>query len=413
MARLGSMKLIVVAVAAGSIATAGAWMAASSARTPAQHAALAQPPSASPVTAPVEQGPLVDELLLDGSVTREASIAIPGPGSPEGAEKAVVTKLSLKVGETIRSGHLIAEVSGRPVIALPGAFPAYRSVKTGDDGPDVEQLQRALRSRYGTPVTRRFDARTEHDVRKLYAAVGRRPIVREEPPPTGGTAAEPAPLAGAAASSPPVAPAGATSLVIPLGEIAFVPHLPATVTAVHAKVGGDGSGPLVTVASGPWQVTVKVDPVTEQELETLPEGARVSLAEGPFAGKSARLVGVRDAADDVDGDDGGPRAREAVFTVSDVKNVSPAIHEAQRITIQKAKSNDDAVIVPVAALWTGLDGQVQVEVIGSSGHRRIAVDVVLTSGGRAAVVPLSDRLVPGEEVSLTTAEGPSYERPVD
>ncbi|HEX6967616.1 MAG TPA: hypothetical protein VF174_02130, partial [Micromonosporaceae bacterium] len=244
---------------------------------------MAQPPSPSPVTAPVEQGPLVDELTLEGAVTRASSIAISGPSSPEGAEKAVVTELPLTVGKTIRPGDLVAEVSGRPVIALPGAFPTYRSLKTGDEGPDVAQLQRALRRRYGTPVTKRFDARTERDLRKLYAAVNHRPIVSQEAAPPNGTATAPPPPTDTGSPSPPVASVKATSLVVPLGEIAFVPQLPATITAVHAKVGGDGSGPLVTVASGAWQVTVKVDPVVEQALQSLPEEAQVSLTEGPLA----------------------------------------------------------------------------------------------------------------------------------
>ncbi|HEX6967230.1 MAG TPA: hypothetical protein VF174_00150, partial [Micromonosporaceae bacterium] len=128
--------------------------------------------------------------------------------------------------------------------------------------------------------------------------------------------------------------------------------------------------------------------------------------------RSARLIEIRDASDHAAGDGDGLATREAVFAVSDVKNLSPLVGEAQRITIQRAKSPEDAVVVPVAALWTGLDGQVQVEVIGSTGRRRVAVEVVLTSGGRAAVVPLSGSLVSGEEVALT-AEGPSYERPVD
>ncbi|MFD0637284.1 peptidoglycan-binding protein [Catenulispora yoronensis] len=57
----------------------------------------------------------------------------------------VVSKLYGKVGDQIRAGQVLVEVSGRPIIALSGAVPAYRDLKPGMDGPDIAQLQAALK----------------------------------------------------------------------------------------------------------------------------------------------------------------------------------------------------------------------------------------------------------------------------
>src|SRR5262249_43617938 len=160
---------------------------------------------------------------------------------------------------------------GRPLLALTGSFPAYRDIGEGDTGPDVRQLQTALKAKYRTPVTGVFDARTSADVRRLYQAARYDPPLGKADPPASG---EPAP-------PPPVR--------VPAGELVFIPELPATVADVAAKVGDDANAVLLTLASGPWQVVAKIPDGMEQELRSLPPGARLVLGAGPGQGRPATL----------------------------------------------------------------------------------------------------------------------------
>lgn len=114
-------------------------------KSPAQAIADSSPPAPSVLTAPVEYRVLETSVMLRGTVTAAQSVdVIPTGGAPDAAS-AVVTKQPVTVGQDIRAGQLLLEVSGRPVIALKGRLPVYRDLKPGADGDDVAQLQSALR----------------------------------------------------------------------------------------------------------------------------------------------------------------------------------------------------------------------------------------------------------------------------
>lgn len=156
MARRPRRKKSVVVSAATVVALLGmcgsVWWIAGQARTPAQQAASASPPPSSEITGKVSDEPLVERLALSGHVGATAQISIVGT-APQGALRAVVTALPVRNGGSVSAGTVVAEVSGRPVIVLSGSFPAYRDLRVGDQGADVRQLQRALQSTYGVPVT--------------------------------------------------------------------------------------------------------------------------------------------------------------------------------------------------------------------------------------------------------------------
>lgn len=58
--------------------------------------------------------------------------------------RVVVTATGISAGETVVAGRLLAEVSGRPLFALPADIPLYRDVAPGDSGNDVAALKRLL-----------------------------------------------------------------------------------------------------------------------------------------------------------------------------------------------------------------------------------------------------------------------------
>ena len=87
------------------------------------------------------------------------------------AGRTIVTAVSAPAGSVLRPGQVLAEVSGRPLIALNLPFDLYRDLAPGDSGPDVRVLQQALIETgvLTGPVDGEFGARTSAAIRALYA----------------------------------------------------------------------------------------------------------------------------------------------------------------------------------------------------------------------------------------------------
>jgi peptidoglycan hydrolase-like protein with peptidoglycan-binding domain len=162
---LGSALLVVLL---------GALVAGSRVQTPAQRAAGAAAPPPSVVTAEVEKGTVTDAVSVR-AVLRAEHLTVVAYTGGRGEGRAVVSGLSTGVGGLIGAGDVAVVVSGRPLIALPGAVQGYRDLRYGSRGPDVDQLRVALaglgyrvdgddRSRYGPA--------TAAAVRALYDRLG-------------------------------------------------------------------------------------------------------------------------------------------------------------------------------------------------------------------------------------------------
>ncbi|WP_318241393.1 efflux RND transporter periplasmic adaptor subunit [Cellulomonas avistercoris] len=149
--------------------------------SPGQAAANAAPPSAGPITVPVESRVIGNEVVLRGDVGYDDAVDLTiETGDLGGA--AVVTGQVKEVGATVDPATVVLEVVGRPVIALPGDLPTYRTLRSGVSGPDVQQLKTALRAvglDGGDPGGATYDAAAAAGVRALYQKVGYEP-------PTGG-----------------------------------------------------------------------------------------------------------------------------------------------------------------------------------------------------------------------------------
>jgi peptidoglycan hydrolase-like protein with peptidoglycan-binding domain len=96
--------------------------------------------------------------------------------------RPVVTGQVPKVGSTIREGKPLLEITGRPVIALAGVLPMYRSLRPGLRGPDVRQLEQTLQRLGHDPgtVDDLYDARTATAVAALFRAAGYEPPETDE-----------------------------------------------------------------------------------------------------------------------------------------------------------------------------------------------------------------------------------------
>lgn len=137
-------------------------------------AAEPPPPEAGSITAPLETRVISSTITARADVTYADAVdldidvsALSGP--------PIVTGRVPEVGAVVDAAQVIIEVAGRPVLALPGELPAYRSLRAGYSGPDVLQLKAALVSLGidpGDAANDVYDARTAAAVDELYRRSG-------------------------------------------------------------------------------------------------------------------------------------------------------------------------------------------------------------------------------------------------
>lgn len=153
--------------------------------SPAEAAANAAPPEAGPITVPVEQRALTNDIVMRGDALYEDPVGVTLETGDIGGP-AVVTGQVPEVASNIEAGGVILEVTGRPVILLTGELPVYRTLRAGVSGPDVQQLRAAIAALgidAGDVNNAVYDASAAAAVRALYAKVG-------YPAPTSGEDAE-------------------------------------------------------------------------------------------------------------------------------------------------------------------------------------------------------------------------------
>ena len=232
MRRLRFLLLLVV----GSLVCAALGYGAALTRASSSGADAAAVPAA-PVTARVELRRL--SLLGDRRAVTDGSPTRPRSRSGSTAPVPVVTRTPIPVGGRSGAGDVLVEVTGRPVIALPGRLPAYRDLVVGDTGPDVVQLEAgARRARATTPVSRPTPSpqQTAAAVAALYDALGYRPA----------TAAGPDRRRYVVRHAP--RRDVVDTAVLPMSEVAYVPTLPRRLDRFRARVGSaapEAAGPAV------------------------------------------------------------------------------------------------------------------------------------------------------------------------
>ncbi|WP_051763612.1 peptidoglycan-binding domain-containing protein [Streptomyces virginiae] len=437
--RRGLVVAAVVLVLFGS--SGSVWWIASQARTPEQRAADAAAPPPSQITAKVSDQQLVERMELTGKVETASRTTITG-GRPQGTDRAVVTALPAAAGKSLKAGAVVAEVSGRPVLLLPGRFPAYRDLKAGDKGPDVQQLQRALQPLYGTAVNGTYGPATVEAVRKLYVAAGYEAPAGQGQSTTGGggSAAGTARTGGTGgASTPPAAGPAKPGEVLPAAEVAYVGTLPATVVQVTAAVGDAADKPLLVLGSGGRQVRAVLSADQRTRLRDLPADAVIRFGTGPYEGREGTLGSLDSPSDGKNGDQqGGKSGGQDGAATAGTAGAGPAgtaagngggngsgaeggRHEAlfvptgaeakegstQQIAVELRRSPKGSLTVPVSAVWTDLGGSSTVTVTEGGKERNIPVEVLFTHEGLSAVHALDENLAAGQTVVLVRRGSPA------
>lgn len=314
-------------------------------KSPAQRALDTAAPPTTRLTAPVERPQANGSVVTRGNLTTGSSVSI-GPVKSSSAA-SVITGVYVKTGASATQGTRLIEVSGRPVVLLQGAFPAYRDLKVGDSGPDAAQLNKAL------------------------TAVGQQAPSSDE-----YTTASAAALAGLYQKLGYQAPAGN---VFDMREFVFVPASSATVAKVTARVGAAASGKdLVVLTSGQTTISAQLPP---ESAKTLNKGdaATVDLGDAGSAPATVTAVQVGDTAQNttVTLTPSGPLPD--VTQVQDVK-----------VTIQQKLTDQQALSVPVSAVYAKTDGTTVVIVVDKDGtERQVPVKPGTIVGGVVLVTPTS------------------------
>lgn len=373
---------------------------ASQVESPQEAAANARTPSPSVITGTVGRTVLAETVTVQGTVTAGQTLSVTGAETAPAGDDPVVTMMPLHVGEEVYPGQLLAEVSGRPLIVLPGKLPAYRALLPGDTGPDVLQLQQALIGLSydiaDTPGT--FSDSTEAALVALYTRLG-------YSPPTTQAGAMPTPRQGTGSAAPQQGAGsqhgtGAKSPVVylPKGEVRYLPSLPARVASIPVGVGSAAAGAVLTLATGELKVTCALDPVNGPLVKA---GMRASVwlqADSTQRPLRAKVAWVGQLA--VNSGTGASYPA----TLSGLSSL-PVSWAGQSVTIsiEVSTTNDPVLVVPIAAVYSAADGTTHVVAYHSGHETVIPVHVGASVGGLVQVSALSGGLVAGEDVIVGVA----------
>jgi hypothetical protein len=373
-----------------AIAAAGA-LVGSQFSTPAQQAADARAPQASLVTMPVQRGRLRVTVTFRADLSDANSVSIPVPTSLDGSIP-IVTALGAADHGEVSSGQVVAGVAGRPVIVLRGQIPAYRTMTLGDKGVDVAQLQTALHGAgypLGADSFGTFGLGTAAAVKTMYARLGYPAIMT-------AVAAIAPPATAKRAKSAGRAPSAVAT--VPLGEVAFLPTLPARLTQLDVRLGGRARGTVGSVGSGDLRLS---GTVAEADAPRLAAG-QIGAATSDLTGKSIRVRIVHVRLPKVSAATGSGQPPDERVVLAPIGRVPPSlVGQNLRVSIDTVSTRGRSWIVPVAAVVTSADGRSFVIVEDQRGREHeVPVRPGLVSAGHQAVSPVGASLAAGEPVVI-------------
>jgi peptidoglycan hydrolase-like protein with peptidoglycan-binding domain len=253
----------------------------------------------------------------------------------------VVTSV-ISVGAPVTIGTVLYAVESKPVVAMSGALPAWRTLKVGvSDGPDVQQLELSLVAlgydRSNTmKVDQHFDSNTKAAVQRWQAGYGL-----------------------------------SVTGKVTLGSVVFLPS-PSTVSAVQTKVG---------TALGAGDKVLSLAASNQDVVINVPTGDEAFVVPG-FAVKVGAVDGtvslLRSATQN------GTTVVEAVITPT-----GPIEGAANGATVKVTIQHDGlagVLLAPAAALASRLDGSYAVQVVAADGGVSwVPVEVLATANGNVAI----------------------------
>lgn len=407
-----------------------------------QAAVDSEPVAPTMLTAPVVAQALRNTLPIDGTVEREHSTVIT-PAAPADGELGIVTAAPVSAGDTVEAGAAVIEVAGRPVFVLPGALQAYRVMGPGAEGQDVAQLNAALHHLgYDTdPSSSQFDDAAQAAVRTFYRdrgyevpTVGETELDAAEAALTSAKRSEEAAEitlkrarrdARSTTDADPAARVTAQDALddaeraledaqadreravaeveraraeagpqIPIGEIAFVPTLPAVLTTSTLATGSPMGEGNLTLSAGSLIVRGSVVQTLAPDLSV---GASAEIIAQDGTSAAAEVSAVAPATQAETG--------AAIWQVT-LRSPEPLTQSwlGAPVRVLLDLASDDAVTlqVPEAAIETHADGTTSVTRVHGKERSRVSVALGGSGNGYVAVTPLAGEpgLAEGDEVVI-------------
>lgn len=367
--RLG--LFVLVALTAGTIG----WIAADRLRSPADLAAERAAPEPTPIIAEVERRALTATVVARGSIqfAETRPVALAGPVGDSSITQQIVTQLP-SVGDVIENGSVLAEISGRPVIALEGATPRYRSTVRNAEGPDIRQLEEALSAAGfdsgGADET--FTWSDQEAISDLYEALGYAPLK------------------------------DSTGVWVPAGEIVFFPSLPLQVADVQLVLGQEATGPLLSAASSIVEIVGQLNRA-DAALVSLDAVVDVTI---PELGFSTEAI-VKEIGSSSDSPD--PLQVGITALPLDPAAMADLIGTSVRMEIPIGSTRTESQVVPVTAVNQHSDGRVTVIVVDQGGDKsEVEVELGFAAQGYVEIenpqIKAGNSVLVGFEVS--TSGGP-------
>lgn len=346
------------------IITVGTLISAQNIKTTAQKDAEAAPPAPSTITATVTREKLRTTVPL--TCTANYATSTPLRYSGEGQ----YTAITIKHGDTVGNGTLIAEVNGEPLITLTGGFALYRDLKLDDSGPDAALLNEALTAlgRQG-PQPARITEDTYEALNNLLDSLGYAHVKTDQPIPA---------------------------------RYFLIINRAGVVTGNPRATGAIADGPVATIAEG--SKTLSCTGTTGRLTPEARSGQKVtvpSLGDTEYVAtlgykNTSEAAGAADnsqAGRQVNGAEGaaGNTEGERILTL-DVGDKADSLRGTVNAELTLEETPEAHLVVPSSALYTR-DGQTRVIVLGpesSSGskareEREVTVTVISNANGKNAV----------------------------
>ena len=188
---------------------------------------------------------------------------------------------------------------------------------------------------------------------------------------------------------------------VPADEIVFLPALPVRVHELTAVVGGNASGPVMSVTDNQLSIDSRL-PIETASL--VRPGAKVAVDEQALGIKATGVVETVATTPGTHGVDGYHFYLGVRLENTPGRSLAGL---SVRLTIPIETSKGAVIVVPTNALWLAADGTTRV-LVGRGGKTEyVHVQPGLSAGGYVEVTPLDARLVPGEFVVVGSklAEG--------
>jgi len=320
-------------------------------------------PALPPATAKVSRTTLEETKRAAGTLGYGDAVPVSAAGT------GTLTWIA-PVGSTVKRGQPLFKLDQRPVVALYGSLPLYRTLRVGVEGTDVKQFEENLSKLgyTGFTVDGTYTAATAQAVRRWQADLGL--------PETG--AVEPG------------------QVVVTPGAVRVAEHT----ARVGDRIGGDtGGGASVLSYTGMTRLITVELAVADQALAAKGRAVTVTVpGQGAVKGRIAQVGTVATTPEQTSDASGGQASSapsgssstaadariQVTVTIADQKKLG-SLDGAPVDVDFVSQARNDVLAVPVAALLALPNGGYGVQVIDGDATRVVAVKTGMFAAGRVEI----------------------------